>query len=491
MSNRLYSKTIWELMELLGAREISSQDIHKETQANIRKWEQKVNAFISYCEISGSVNKKGKLSGIPFSVKDNLSTRGVLTTAGSEILKDYIPPFDATVVKKCKAEGGFIIGKTNMDEFGHGFTTETSAFKTTRNPWDLERLPGGSSGGAASAVATGMGFFALATENLDSLRMPAAVCGVVGFKPTYGRCSRYGIIAMASSLECPGVITRNVDDAALIFSFIEGKDEKDANSMNVNTFDISKLESSISSDLKIGYSPAYLGKDIDSEVKAAFKGVVKKLSDNGFEVEEIVIPDPEAEDFMNNIIYRSEVSSNLARYDGIRYGYSAYKIRDLFDQYFNTRSVFGSEVKRQIVTDTLAVEDSEKLGRIYIEVQKLRGEFSKKWNKIFKNVDIMISPASPNLALPVGFGRKSGFIGGVVEKRIAEEGKGYMRLQGMYSVPAVLYGFPAISVPIGLSKNKLPIGLNIFANRFEDEKILDFGNYIEGMVDFKGLLNEF
>ncbi|MBU0975510.1 MAG: amidase family protein [Patescibacteria group bacterium] len=489
MKNKLYSKTIHEVSDLLKSKKISTKDIIDETKENIDMWESKICAFITLCDFSGSRIQKGRLAGIPFSVKDNLSTKNILTTVGSKILENYTPPYDATVVDKCKSSGAVIVGKTNMDEFGHGFTTETSAFKTTLNPWDLKRLPGGSSGGAAAAVACGMGLFALATENLDSLRMPAAVCGVVGLKPTYGRCSRYGIIAMASSLECPGVIARNVNDAALILSIIEGKDEKDANSISTEALDLLCLKANKKQNFRIGYSRNYLGDGIDPAVKSVFEKQISALSDQGFEILEVEIPDPEAEDFMNNIIYRSEVSSNLARYDGIRFGYSANDVKDSFEQYYKTRSAFSSEVKRQIVTDTLAVEESEKLGRLYIEVQKLRGEFSKKWDRLFKNVDVLISPSAPNLALPVGFGKKSGFIGGVVEKKTADEGKGYMRLQGMYSVPAVLYGFPAISIPIRLSEGGLPIGINIFADRFEEEKMLCLAKFIEETVGFRGLIS--
>ena len=290
---------------------------------------------------------------------------------------------------------------------------------------------------------------------------------------------------MASSLECPGVIARCVEDAALVMEVICGKDIKDAMSVESKTEEFSKFQGLSKKEMKVGYSKKYLGEGINFEVKQVFRKVLNSLDNLGIEVTEVEIPDWEVDERIINIVYRSEVSSNLARYDGIRYGYLYKDTRSVFEQYYESRGKFGTEVKRQIVTDSLAVEESEKLGKLYIQAQKMRNVHREKWDRIFAKVDAMVSPATPNLALPKGFGRKCGFIGGKGIKKFIEEGKGYQYLSNMYSLPAVLYGFPAISVPIGLSEQNLPIGLNIFADRFEDKKVLQLAKLIESQVNFE------
>lgn len=482
MSN-LYEKTIEDLVCLIRDDSEVANELIEETKDNISKWEGEIGAFITLTGFERNFTEKdGALSNIPFSVKDNICTKDVRTTAASKILSKYIPPYNATVVERVLGEGGIMIGKNNLDEFGHGFTTETSAYKTTLNPYDISRLPGGSSGGSAAAVACGMGLFSIATENWDSIRMPAAVCGVVGFKPSYGVFSRYGIIAMASSLECPGIIARSVEDVEYLFKILIGKDDKDA--MSVSNSKIRK-ERKKSGKIRIGFSHKYLKDGVDLEIKSSFISFLDKLTDQDYLVEEIDIPDPEIDSKIMRIIYRSEVSSNLARYDGIRFGFQPEKAGSMKEFYLMARSRFGSEVKRQIVTDTLSIEEGGDFAQSFKQALKERSLARKKWEEIFDEVEFIISPSAPNLALKKGFGEKCGFIGGKIEDDCAYRGTKYQKLSDMYSLSAVLYGFPAISIPLALSQEGLPMGLNIFTRRFDDTSLLTVAKELQELIDFE------
>ncbi len=458
-----------ELRKKLLNREISSVEIVESYYKKIEETEKDIDAFITLTKdeaikTAKNIDEKianneevGVLAGIPIAVKDNIATRGIKTTCGSKILENFVSPYDATVVEKIKREDGIIIGKTNMDEFAMGSSTETSYFKKTKNPHDLERVPGGSSGGSAAAVAGFEAPLSLGSETGGSVREPASFCGVVGLKPTYGLVSRYGLIAFASSLDQIGPFARNVEDTALLLSVLAGYDEKDSTSVDNKSIDYTKELNSNVKGMKFALPKEYFGEGIDEKVKKKVLEAVEALKGLGAEVEEISLPYTEYALSCYYIISTSEASSNLARFDGVRYGYRAENYKDLDELYVNTRSEgFGEEVKRRIMLGTFALS-SGYYDAYYNKAQKVRTLIKRDFDKAFEKYDAIISPTAP--ILPFKIGEK-------VNNPLS------MYMSDILTVSVNLAGVCAISVPCG-NVNGLPVGLQIIGDRFEEQKILN------------------
>ena len=434
----------------------SSKEIVKYYLDKIKKKNQQINAFLAINQKvlkeaqradeeirkSKSVDlfRKKPLLGLPIAVKDNLCTKSLPTTAASKVLENYIPPYDATVIQRLKKAGAIILGKTNMDAWAHGSSTETSDFGPTHNPYDLRRVPGGSSGGSAAAVAAAMTPTAIGSETAGSIRQPAAWCGVVGFKPTYGRISRYGLIAMASSLDCPGPITQTIEDTILLYNILAGPDSKDATTIKEKSPSVN-LKSPLPKNLKIGLSREYL-KLAKKEIVQKIIQAAKILEKGGAKIQEVSLLDPKVSIAVYTILQRAEVSSNLARYDGIRYG--------------RGRSYFGLEAKRRIMLGTFVLSAGY-FDRYYIKAQKARTKIIKDFERVFKKVDLIIGPTSPTVALKIGEWKKSPMFGEV---------------QDVLVEPSSLAGLPGISINCGYNKEGLPIGLQIFGPQKSEELIL-------------------
>jgi len=397
------------------------------------------------------------LAGVAVAVKDIIATQGTETTCGSKILKGFIPPYDATVINRLKDAGAIIIGKTNMDEFAMGSSTENSAFGPTHNPWDLERVPGGSSGGSSAAVAADETFVALGTDTGGSVRQPASLCGMVGLKPTYGRVSRYGLVAYASSLDQIGPITKDVTDCALIMKVISGYDKMDSTSVNLGVPDYLKSCQAGIKGLKIGVPKEYFIEGIDREVKDALDKALKMFEKLGARIEEVSLPHTEYSLPTYYLIATAEASSNLARYDGVQYGYRTEDYEDLSSMYQKTRSEgFGSEVKRRIMLGTYALS-SGYYDAYYLKAQKVRTLIKEDFDKAFSKYDILITPTSPTPAFKLN-------------EKVSDPLTMY--LSDIYTIPINLAGIPAISLNCGYSKNNLPIGLQIIGKHFSEETIL-------------------
>ena len=411
----------------------------------------KYNAFLTVCKTPEGGN--GKLSGIPVAVKDNISTQGIETTCASKILKGYIPPYDAHAVELVKAAGAAIAGKTNMDEFGMGTSTENSAFGPTLNPRDTGRVPGGSSGGSAAAVASGMVRMALGTDTGGSIRCPASFCGIVGLKPTYGRVSRYGLIAYANSLETIGPMAANVSDVSLLMSVIAGHDRHDATSQD------RPYSHTPSADIKgtrIGIPQEYFGAGVDPAVAAVVKKAIGRLEELGAVTVPCSIPSMEYALAAYYVICTSEASSNLARFDGVRYG-PAVEIKKSWHAAFQDarREGFGPEVRRRIMLGTFALS-SGYYGKYYAKAQIARENIRKDFARLFAEVDVLCGPTMPTIAFKLG------------EKNDPLS----MYLSDILTVPVNLAGIPAISVPCGTVQD-MPVGLQIMGRPFEDERVID------------------
>jgi aspartyl-tRNA(Asn)/glutamyl-tRNA(Gln) amidotransferase subunit A len=407
--------------------------------------------------------RRQPLAGVPIAVKDNLCVAGCQTTAGSRILEPFSPPFTATVIERLESAGAVLIGKTNLDEFAMGSSTENSAFRRTTNPWDISRVPGGSSGGSAAAVASGVVAGALGSDTGGSIRQPAAFCGVVGLKPTYGRVSRYGLIAFASSLDQIGPLTRTVEDAALILSVVAGDDSKDSTTLPdpVPAFQ-NDLESDASG-LKIGVPEAWLGTGVDPNIKREVTAVLAELEAAGAQLRPIELPHEEFAVATYYVIATAEASSNLARYDGVRYGFRA-ESNDLDDMYANTRSGgFGNEVKRRILLGTFVLSAGY-YDAYYGRAQCVRTLLCKDFNQAFADVDILVGPTTPSTAFAIG------------EKA---DNPLEMYLSDVFTVTANLAGLPGISVPCGQDDAGLPVGLQIIGPALGEAKILKAARLIE------------
>lgn len=458
MSN-LNTYTLTQSNKGLKKKDFSSLELTKACLEQIRKVESKINAFVTICEKEAleQAEKADKLIsnsqdlpllGIPIAVKDNFSTLGIRTTASSKLLDDYIPPYDSTVVKKLKDAGAVIIGKTNMDAWAHGSSTETSDYGATKNPWNTNHLPGGSSGGSAAAVAADETIAAIGTETAGSIRQPASWCGVVGFKPTYGRVSRYGVIAMGSSLDSPGPITKTVEDSAILLHILAGIDEYDATTSPLPVGDYTLPVGFNLKDLKIGISDEYFIEGIDPKVKDSVLNSIKKFEKIGAKIEKIKLFDPKYAVDVYTIIQRSEVSSNLARYDGIRFGFG--------------RDKFGEEARRRIMLGTYALS-SGYYDQYYNKASKVRTLIIEDFKKAFEKVDVILSPTSPSLALPIGASKESAMFGEIADILVE---------------PSSIAGLTGINIPIGFSEN-LPIGMQIIGPQFAEELVLKVAHQYE------------
>jgi len=407
----------------------------------------------------------GILAGIPVAVKDNLSTRGVKTTASSNMLKNYIPPYDATTVDILKRQGAVIIGKTNLDAWAHGSSTETSDFQTTHNPWDLERIPGGSSGGSAAAVAALQTPYALGSETGGSIRQPASLCGVVGWKPTYGRVSRYGLLAMGSSLDCVGAFATTVEGTAAVAEVIAGPDPKDSTTARMPVKDYQLELRKGARGIKIGVPEELFPEGINPEVEKMVRDAIAEMKKHGAEIVPVALPMAKYASAVYAVITPSEVSANLARYDGIRYGYSvtndkdAPSAKDLFEVYAKSRARgFGDEAKRRIMTGVYALS-SGYYDAYYLKASKVRTLIRRDWENAFKEVDVVIGPTSPSVAQPIGKAADDPIFGYLSDELIN---------------PSSVAGLPGISVPCGFIEEKgkkLPVGMQVVGNYFREDLV--------------------
>lgn len=455
MNNKL---TLKQAQKLLTKGDISSVEIVKDCLLAINKVDKALNAYVSINEkVLAQARAADKLRkvdnnlpllGIPFAIKDNFLTEGLLTTASSNVLNKYIPQYTATVVDLLTKKGALILGKTNMDAWAHGSSTETSAFGATRNPWNLDHLPGGSSGGSAAAVEADLCISAIGSETAGSIRQPAAWCGCVGLKPTYGRVSRYGVIAMGSSLDSPGPLTKTTEDAALILEILAGKDSFDATTSEKKVEKYSKYLGKGVKGIKIGIAEEYLLPKMGKEVKDLVINSGKVFEKLGAKVEFVKTLNPEYAIGVYTVIQRSEVSSNLGRYDGIRYG--------------NSRKYFGKEAKRRITLGTFSLS-SGYADRYYKKAQKVRTLFIKDFEKIFKKYDLVIGPTSPGPAQKVGASLGKAMFG---------------EMEDVLLEPSTIAGLPGISVPCGFVDG-LPIGLDIFASQFSEGLVIQAADAFE------------
>jgi aspartyl-tRNA(Asn)/glutamyl-tRNA(Gln) amidotransferase subunit A len=466
----LYMKTAHELRDLFRAREISVEDVVKAQFARIADMDDAVKAYVTLNPTAALTKAReldgifaqgsgvpSDLAGIPVAYKDNLCTKGVRTTCSSRMLENYTPAYDATVVERLEKAGTVMLGKTNLDEFAMGSSTENSAFFTTRNPWDLTRVPGGSSGGSAAAVAAGEAVFALGSDTGGSIRQPAAFCGVVGLKPTYRSVSRYGLVAFASSLDQVGPLTRDVTDCALVMNQLAGHDCKYATSSPEEPSDLTQALQADVKGLRIGIPVEYFSQGVDPEIVAKVQECIQRLVRLGAEAEEISMPYTDAALPTYYIIAPAEASSNLARFDGVRYGYRTPEGQGLFEMYSRTRSEgFGAEVKRRIMLGTYALR-SGYYDAYYLKAQKVRALIKADFERAFESYDVLITPTTPTTAFAMG-------------ENLANPLAMYM--SDVLTVPMNLAGVPAISVPVGWDAQGLPIGLQIIGAHFSEATLL-------------------
>ena len=474
--------TVHELKEKLAKKEITVQEVTKAYVDRINDKEKDVGAFVTtLCdealEEAKSIQEKidageikGELAGIPIGIKDNMCTKGIKTTCSSKMLENFVSPYDATVVEKLKKQHMIDLGKLNMDEFAMGASTEYSAFHVTRNPWNLNTVPGGSSGGSAAAVAANLVPWALGSDTGGSIRQPAAFCGVVGLKPTYGLVSRYGLVAFASSLDQIGPITKDVEDAAMLLNVIAGHDERDTTSENREKIDYTKCLKNDVKGLKIGVPKEFFGEGINEEVKAKLKEAIEKYKEMGAEVEEFSLDIANYALATYYIIACAEASSNLGRFDGIRYGYRTENFTNLKEIYKNSRSEgFGDEVKRRIILGTYVLS-SGYYDAYYKKAQQVRTLVRKEFDKAFEKYDVLLTPTSPTVAFEIGT-RSSNPL--------------EMYLADICTVSINIAGLPGISVPCGVDSNGMPVGMQLIGNRFDEEKILNAAYTYEQATKFR------
>jgi len=451
--------TIKEALTGLKAKKFTAKDLVVDCLSQIKKNAAKLNTFVTICEKEAIAAAETSdlslpLGGIPFAVKDNFLMEGIRTTASSKVLDDYIAQYSSTFTSRLQAAGAIIIGKTNMDAWAHGSSTETSDYGPTKNPWNVDHLPGGSSGGSAAAVIANECIAAVGSETAGSIRQPASWCGVVGFKPTYGRCSRYGTVAMKSSTDSPGPITKTVDDAALVLSLVSGHDPHDATSINESAWQVPPVLKDLKK-IKIGLPLAYFPKEIQPDVqKAILKSteIFKKLGAEIIELPDVL--DPKYSIAVYTILQRSEVSSNLNRFDGIRFGFD--------------RSFFAQEAKRRIMLGTYSLSAGY-YDAYYTKAQKVRTLICQDFDHQFSKVDAIIGPTSPCTALKLG----------------ASEGQAmFGELQDILLEPSSIAGLPGISIPCGFDSNKLPIGLQIICPQKREDIVYQLAKIFESNTDY-------
>lgn len=471
-----------ELQKLLTAKEVSAVDVAKSVYDRISEVEPDVHAYVTLTENMAlaeakAIDKKraegeklSPLAGIPVAVKDNMATKGILTTCSSRILGNHFPVYNGTVVQKLYAAGIVMTGKTNMDEFAMGSSTETSYFGATRNPWDISTVPGGSSGGSAAAVAADEAIMGIGSDTGGSIRQPASLCGVVGLKPTYGLVSRYGLFAFASSLDQIGPITKDVTDCATMLNVIAGHDERDSTSVKTDIPDYTKSLKQDIKGLKVGVIKELMGEGIQPEVKESVTKAVELLASLGAEISEVTLPNAEYALSAYYLIAPAEASSNLARYDGVRYGHRTTRdVDDVLNMYKKTRAEgFGAEVKRRIMLGTYALSAGY-YEAYYGQAQKVRTLIISDFANAFETVDVVVSPTSPTVAFKIG--EKTG-------------NPLQMYLSDVCTIPVNLAGLPGISLPCGLSGG-LPIGLQIIGKPFDEATLLQASYAFEQANGFK------
>jgi len=466
----LYKLTLHELQEKFTNGEVTAREIVQAYSLRISQVEPKVKAYITFTKESAlaqadALDQKLKgwrrtmpLMGMPLAVKDNICTEDVLTTCASRILGNFVPPYDATVIARLRGQGYLLLGKTNLDEFAMGSSTENSAFGPSRNPWNLGSIPGGSSGGSAAAVAADECVAALGSDTGGSIRQPAACCGVVGLKPTYGRVSRFGLVAFASSLDQIGPITKDVTDAAVLLNVIAGHDPLDSTSANLPVPDYTKVFRR--KDLKkvrVGVPQEYFAEGLDPEVDQAVRGAIEELKRLGGDIKDVKLPTTDAAIATYYVVATAEASSNLARYDGVKYGLRSKQTKDLLEMYMTTRQEgFGPEVKRRIMLGTYALSAGY-YDAYYGKAQAVRTLIRRDFEAAFQEVDLIVTPVMPTPAFKLG-------------EKVADPLQMY--LSDIYTISVNLAGIPAISLPCGFSKAGLPIGLQIIGRAFEEETVL-------------------
>ena len=474
--------TVHELKQKLDNKEITIPEVVSAYINRINEKEKDVQAFITTSENDAlekakeiqEKKEKGEITkqyaGIPIGIKDNICTKGTKTTCASKMLENFISPYNATVIEKLENENLISLGKLNMDEFAMGGSTEYSYFKKTRNPWNLNKVPGGSSGGSAAAVASDMVPWALGSDTGGSIRQPASFCGVVGLKPTYGLVSRYGLVAFASSLDQIGPITKDVEDCAILLNMITGHDEKDTTSIEMEMIDYTKSLKKDIKGIKIGVPKEFFGEGINQEVKDVLQKSIQKYKELGAEIEEFSLDIAQYALATYYIIACAEASSNLGRFDGIRYGYRTKEYSNLRELYKKSRSEgFGSEVKRRIILGTYVLS-SGYYDAYYKKAQQVRTLVMNEFNKAFEKYDIILTPTSPTVSFDLG--SKS-------------ENPLEMYLSDICTVSVNIAGVPAISIPCGVNSENMPIGMQLIGNKFCEEKILNVAYAFEQNLNFR------
>ena len=464
----LEKMTALELAEKIKQRQISVLDGVKTVFAEIEKKENRIHAYLDIYKKEAYARARhvekgiaegiytGPLAGVPVAVKDNICVKGKKTTCASRMLENFVPPYQAEAVSRLEQAGMIVIGKTNMDEFAMGSTTETSAYGITRNPWNTDHVPGGSSGGSCAAVAAGEAYLALGSDTGGSIRQPSSFCGVTGVKPTYGTVSRYGLIAYASSLDQIGPIGKNTADCAALLEVIAGRDPKDSTSLDRKDLDFSEAMDQKITGMKFGIPKEYLAKGLDGEVKNSFMEALKILTGQGAIVEFFSVDTMEYMIPAYYIIASAEASSNLERFDGVKYGYRAADYEGLHDMYYRTRTEgFGEEVKRRIMLGSFVLS-SGYYDAYYLKALRAKALICQEFDRAFEKYDVILAPAAPHTAPKIGESLKDPLS---------------MYLGDIYTVAVNLCGLPAISVPCGMDSKGLPIGIQMIGNRFEEKKI--------------------
>ncbi|KUP09249.1 glutamyl-tRNA amidotransferase [Bacillus coahuilensis p1.1.43] len=478
----LFDHSLTELHDLLHKKEVSVTDLVNESYKRIEEVDGKVQAFLTLDEENARAKakklddklttdeEKGLLFGMPIGIKDNIVTKGLRTTCSSKILENFDPIYDATVIHKLQQADSITIGKLNMDEFAMGSSTENSAFQKTKNPWNLETVPGGSSGGSAASVAAGEVPFSLGSDTGGSIRQPAAFTGTVGLKPTYGRVSRFGLVAFGSSLDQIGPITRTVEDNAYLLQAIAGVDPNDSTSANVEVPNYAAALTGNIKGLKIGVPKEYLGEGVGEEARASVMASLKVLESLGATWEEVSLPHSKYGVATYYLLSSSEASANLARFDGVRYGYRSAKAENLLDLYKNTRAEgFGDEVKRRIMLGTFALS-SGFYDAYYKKAQQARTLIKKDFEDVFEKYDVIIGPTTPTPAFKIG-------------EKIDDPLTMYAN--DILTIPVNLAGVPGISIPCGFSAEGLPLGLQIIGKHFDESTIYRVAHAFEQATDFK------
>jgi len=477
----LYELGIKEISELIKKKEVSPVELTKQILSRIERYDGDINSYVTVLsdyaiqkakkaqDDIASGNYLGPLHGVPIGLKDIFVMKDVRTTAGSKILENFKPLYNATVTQKLLDAGAIIVGKNNMDEFAMGSSNETSYFGVVKNPWDLQRVPGGSSGGSAAAVAASLCYGSVGTDTGGSIRQPASLCGIVGMKPTYGNVSRFGMIAFASSLDQAGPLTKSVYDAAIILNLISGHEPRDSTSVNAPVPDyVSNLKNDIKG-LKVGIPKEYFIDGIDAEVLCAVQDAIKLITELGAEMIEISLPHTEYATAAYYIIAPSEASSNLARYDGVKYGYRAQSSDDLLDMYKNTKSEgFGGEVKRRIMIGTYALSAGY-YDAFYNKARKVQTLLRQDFQNAFEKVDVILTPTTAEPAFKLG-------------EKTADPIKMY--LSDIFTNPTNLAGLPGISLPCGYTNDGLPVGLQFIGKPFDEQNVLNAAYAYESNTDW-------